>query len=55
MQAALNPPSPDKREHISGDTMFREGDRIMQMKNNYKIEWRRRLRKRNSGRRHGRV
>ncbi len=43
LQTALNPPAPHKREHISGDTVFREGDRIMQMKNNYKIEWKRRL------------
>jgi len=40
LQAALNPPSPHKSEHISGDSVFREGDRVMQMKNNYKIEWR---------------
>ncbi len=43
LQAALNPPEPGKREHISGDTIFREGDRIMQMKNNYKVEWKKRL------------
>ena len=43
LQAALNPPAPHKKEHISGESIFREGDRIMQMKNNYKIEWRRRL------------
>ncbi len=43
LQAALNPPAPGKHEHISGDSVFREGDRIMQMKNNYKIEWKKRL------------
>ncbi|MCE5189761.1 MAG: ATP-dependent RecD-like DNA helicase [Eubacteriales bacterium] len=43
LQAALNPPEPDKKEHISGDSLFREGDRVMQMKNNYKVEWKRRL------------
>ena len=43
LQAALNPPAPYKKEHISGESIFREGDRIMQMKNNYKVEWRRRL------------
>ena len=43
LQAALNPPEPGKREHISGDSVFREGDRVMQMKNNYKVEWKRRL------------
>ncbi len=39
MQAAMNPPQPGKREHVSGDTVFREGDRVMQIKNNYKIQW----------------
>ena len=43
LQAALNPPAPYKKEHISGESIFREGDRVMQMKNNYKVEWRRRL------------
>ena len=43
LQEALNPPAPHKQEHISGDTRFREGDRVMQMKNNYKIEWKKRL------------
>lgn len=39
LQAALNPHAPDKREHLSGETVFREGDRVMQVKNNYKVEW----------------
>ncbi|MEG1523769.1 MAG: ATP-dependent RecD-like DNA helicase [Clostridia bacterium] len=39
LQAALNPPSPEKREQLSGDTVLREGDRIMQIKNNYKVAW----------------
>ncbi len=39
LQAALNPPAAGKREHISGETVFREGDRVMQIKNNYKIAW----------------
>lgn len=43
LQATLNPPEPGKKEHISGDSIFREGDRVMQMKNNYKVEWKRRL------------
>ena len=43
LQAALNPPEPGKKEHISGESLFREGDRVMQMKNNYKVEWKRRL------------
>ena len=43
IQAALNPPDPGKREYISGETTFREGDRVMQIKNNYKITWTRPL------------
>ena len=39
LQAALNPPAPSKREHAAGETIFREGDRVMQMKNNYKVAW----------------
>ena len=42
LQAALNPPAPDKREQAFGDTIFREGDKIMQMQNDYKVEWTRR-------------
>lgn len=40
LQAALNPPSPDRRERRYGSTVFREGDRVMQVKNNYDILWR---------------
>ena len=40
LQSVLNPPSHLKSEHISGATVFREGDKIMQIRNNYKIEWR---------------
>lgn len=39
LQAALNPPSPDKRERRSRDVVFREGDRVMQTRNDYGIEW----------------
>ena len=39
LQESLNPPSPSKREHISGDFIYREGDKVMQIKNNYKLEW----------------
>ncbi len=42
LQAAINPPSDGKAEHISGETLFREGDRIMQIKNDYRVEWTRR-------------
>ena len=39
LQESLNPPSSAKREHISGDFIYREGDKVMQIKNNYKLEW----------------
>ena len=39
LQASLNPPSPDKREKQFGDYIFREGDRVMQIRNNYDIIW----------------
>lgn len=39
LQATLNPPSPDKRERQFGDFSFREGDRVMQIRNNYDIMW----------------
>ncbi|MBP3378404.1 MAG: ATP-dependent RecD-like DNA helicase [Clostridia bacterium] len=39
LQAALNPPSSTKKERKSRDIIFREGDRVMQTKNNYSIEW----------------
>ena len=43
LQDVLNPASPMKIEHSSGSTLFREGDKIMQIRNNYKVEWRRSL------------
>ncbi len=39
IQAAVNPPSRQKRERRQGDVTFREGDKVMQVKNNYKIGW----------------
>lgn len=39
LQRYLNPPDEHKREHQSGDTVFREGDKVMQIKNNYQLEW----------------
>ncbi|MBQ7919061.1 MAG: ATP-dependent RecD-like DNA helicase [Lachnospiraceae bacterium] len=39
LQQYLNPPSPDKKEHQSGDTVYREGDKVMQIRNNYQLEW----------------
>ena len=41
LQAALNPPSPDKKERSFGEYIFREGDRVMQIRNNYDIMWKR--------------
>ena len=39
LQAALNPPSPGKRQKAWGDMVFRVGDRVMQTKNNYDVIW----------------
>jgi len=39
LQEFLNPPSPDKPEKESAGTIFRLGDKVMQIKNNYQIEW----------------
>ena len=39
LQAALNPPAADKRQKPWGDMVFREGDRIMQTRNNYDVVW----------------
>lgn len=39
LQQYLNPPAPGKREHISGGQTYREGDKVMQVKNNYQLEW----------------
>lgn len=39
LQEALNPKSDDKVEKQYGDVIFREGDRVMQIKNNYDIYW----------------
>jgi exodeoxyribonuclease V alpha subunit len=41
LQQSLNPASPDKKERQWGDFIFREGDRVMQIRNNYEIMWRR--------------
>lgn len=41
LQLALNPPSKDKRELNFMGTLFRDGDKIMQTKNDYDVEWRR--------------
>lgn len=39
LQEALNPPSDDKPELTILDKVFRLGDRVMQVKNNYDISW----------------
>ena len=39
LQYYLNPASPDKEEREVHTGVFREGDKVMQIKNNYKIEW----------------
>jgi len=39
LQQYLNPPSPKKTEKEHGSSLFREGDKVMQVKNNYQIEW----------------
>ena len=41
LQEALNPASPDKKERTFGEYIFREGDRVMQIRNNYDIMWKR--------------
>ncbi len=41
LQEALNPKSPDKRELLWGERLFREGDRIMQTRNDYDVIWER--------------
>lgn len=39
LQSALNPSGSQKRELAYGDTLFREGDKVMQIRNNYALEW----------------
>lgn len=39
LQSVLNPPSKDKKEKLFGDFVFREGDRVMQIRNDYDIMW----------------
>lgn len=39
LQRYINPPAPEKKEHIFGSIVFREGDKVMQVKNNYDLEW----------------
>ena len=39
LQMYINPPSPDKREKQWGEMIFRVSDKVMQIKNDYQIEW----------------
>ncbi len=39
LQKYLNPPMSNKAEKEYGDTLFREGDKVMQTRNNYQLEW----------------
>ena len=39
LQSVLNPPAKNKREVQRQDVIFREGDKVMQTRNNYQIEW----------------
>ncbi len=39
LQAYLNPKADSKKEYQSADVLFREGDKVMQTKNNYQLEW----------------
>ena len=39
LQRYLNPPEEAKKEKVIGDRLFREGDKVMQIKNNYQMEW----------------
>lgn len=39
LQEYLNPPSESKKEKEYGDRIFRTGDKVMQIKNNYQLEW----------------
>lgn len=39
LQEYLNPPSAEKKEKEIGERIFREGDKVMQIKNDYQLEW----------------
>jgi len=39
LQQHLNPPASDKREREHGNNVFRDGDKVMQIKNNYQLRW----------------
>lgn len=39
LQQYLNPPENGKNEYRQGDMIYREGDKVMQIRNNYQLEW----------------
>ncbi len=39
LQEYLNPPDKSKKEHLYGDLILREGDKVMQIRNNYQAQW----------------
>ena len=39
LQQAINPPAPNKAEKVMKNMTFREGDKVMQIKNDYEMEW----------------
>lgn len=39
LQEKLNPKADERKELARGDTVFREGDKVMQIRNNYQLEW----------------
>lgn len=47
LQEKINPPLPTKNEIKVGQTIFREGDKIMQTANNYNLEWEKRYEREN--------
>ncbi len=39
LQGYINPAAPEKNEYVRGQVIYREGDKVMQTKNNYNLEW----------------
>ena len=39
LQAVLNPPNPGRAQREFGTVIYREGDKVMQIKNNYRLKW----------------
>ncbi len=39
LQKYINPPDGRKKEHVAGNCVYREGDKVMQIRNNYQLEW----------------